>query len=46
MDVVFNLADRVTVLNFGQVIAEGSPAEVRANVDVQTAYLGEVSTRP
>src|SRR5205809_746978 len=41
MDVVFNLADRVTVLNFGQVIAEGSPAEVRANVDVQTAYLGE-----
>jgi len=42
MDVVFNLADRVSVLNFGQVIAEGSPAEVRANVDVQTAYLGEV----
>src|SRR5262249_51718494 len=42
MDVVFNLADRVSVLNFGQVIAEGTPAEVRASVDVQTAYLGEI----
>jgi branched-chain amino acid transport system ATP-binding protein len=40
MDVVFNLADRVTVLQFGQVIADGTPAEVRANVDVQKAYLG------
>src|SRR6058998_818244 len=42
MDVVFNLADRVTVLNFGKVVAEGSPADVRANVDVQKAYLGEI----
>jgi branched-chain amino acid transport system ATP-binding protein len=40
MDVVFNLADRITVLQFGQVIAEGTPAEVRANADVQKAYLG------
>ena len=40
MDVVFNLADRVSVLQFGQVIAQGTPAEVRANVDVQKAYLG------
>jgi branched-chain amino acid transport system ATP-binding protein len=40
MDVVFNLADRISVLHFGQVIADGSPAEVRANVDVQKAYLG------
>jgi branched-chain amino acid transport system ATP-binding protein len=40
MDVVFNLADRITVLQFGQVIADGTPAEVRANADVQKAYLG------
>jgi branched-chain amino acid transport system ATP-binding protein len=40
MDVVFALADRITVLQFGQVIADGAPAEVRANVDVQKAYLG------
>jgi branched-chain amino acid transport system ATP-binding protein len=40
MDVVFNLADRVSVLNFGQLIADGTPSEVRANVEVQRAYLG------
>ena len=42
MDVVFNLADRVTVVEFGQVIAEGRPGEVRANPDVQRAYLGAI----
>jgi len=41
MDVVFDLADRITVLNFGSVIAEGSPDEIRANADVQRAYLGD-----
>jgi branched-chain amino acid transport system ATP-binding protein len=40
MDVVFNLADRISVLQFGQLIADGSPGDVRANVDVQKAYLG------
>jgi branched-chain amino acid transport system ATP-binding protein len=42
-DVAFvtRLADRVTVLNLGQVIAEGSPAEIRANPAVIAAYLGE-----
>ena len=40
MDVVFNLADRITVLQFGRVIAEGTPAAIRANVEVQKAYLG------
>jgi branched-chain amino acid transport system ATP-binding protein len=40
MDVVFNLADRISVLHLGQLIAEGTPAEIRANHDVQKAYLG------
>jgi len=40
MDVVMDLADRVTVLNFGKVLAVGKPAEIRRNRDVQDAYLG------
>jgi len=40
MSVVMELADRVTVLNFGQVLAEGTPAEIQANPQVQAAYLG------
>ncbi|MDP4033095.1 MAG: ABC transporter ATP-binding protein [Pseudorhodobacter sp.] len=40
MEVVMDLADRITVLDAGQVLASGSPAEVRANQAVQTAYLG------
>ena len=43
MDVVFNLADRISVLHLGQLIAEGSPAEIRANVEVQKAYLGGIA---
>jgi len=40
MDVVFDLADRISVLHLGQLIAEGSPDEIRANPEVQKAYLG------
>lgn len=40
MSVVMELADRITVLNFGEVLAEGTPAEIHANGEVQTAYLG------
>jgi len=40
MDVVFAHADRIVVLNRGQLIAEGAPAEVRANPQVQQVYLG------
>ena len=40
MSVVFDLADVVTVLVYGQVIASGQPAEIRANRAVQDAYLG------
>ncbi len=41
MDVVFGHADRVIVLCDGEVIAQGSPAEVRANAQVRRVYLGE-----
>jgi branched-chain amino acid transport system ATP-binding protein len=41
MEAVFALADRVTVLVYGRVIATGTPAEVRANPEVRLAYLGE-----
>ena len=40
MDAVFGHADRILVLNRGVLIAEGSPAMVRANAEVQTVYLG------
>jgi branched-chain amino acid transport system ATP-binding protein len=40
MDVVFSLADNVTVLHYGEVIAEGSPDAVRANPKVREIYLG------
>jgi branched-chain amino acid transport system ATP-binding protein len=41
MEAVFALADRITVLVYGRVIATGAPAEVRANAEVRQAYLGE-----
>ncbi len=41
MDAVFKLADRISVLVYGRVIATGTPGEVRANADVRMAYLGE-----
>jgi branched-chain amino acid transport system ATP-binding protein len=40
MDVVFTHADRIIVLNRGELVAEGTPAEVRSNNNVQEIYLG------
>ena len=40
MPVVMQLADTITVLNHGQILAEGSPSDIRANAAVQAAYLG------
>jgi branched-chain amino acid transport system ATP-binding protein len=41
MEAVFALADRISVLVYGRVIACGLPAEIRANAEVRQAYLGE-----
>ena len=41
MDAVFALADRITVLVYGRVIASDAPAAIRANEEVRRAYLGE-----
>jgi branched-chain amino acid transport system ATP-binding protein len=40
MDLVMSLCDRIVVLNFGQVIADGTPGVIRSNAEVTAAYLG------
>jgi branched-chain amino acid transport system ATP-binding protein len=44
MDVVFTLADRVSVIYYGQVLATGTTDEIRANPEVKRAYLGRKSS--
>jgi branched-chain amino acid transport system permease protein len=42
MDALFELAERVTVLQEGRVLTEGTPDEIKSNPKVQEAYLGGV----
>ena len=42
MDVIFSLADRITVLHLGEILAVGTPDEIRENQAVKDAYLGEM----
>jgi branched-chain amino acid transport system ATP-binding protein len=41
MDVVFSLADRITVLHHGEILATGAPQEIKENQKVKDAYLGD-----
>lgn len=42
MDVVFSLADRITVLHHGEILATGAPKEIKENQEVKDAYLGDM----
>jgi branched-chain amino acid transport system ATP-binding protein len=46
MNVVMNISDRITVMNLGMVLAEGTPTEIAANETVQKVYLGELYDLP
>jgi branched-chain amino acid transport system ATP-binding protein len=41
MELVMRISDSITVLNFGEVIADGAPLEIQKNPEVIIAYLGE-----
>ncbi|WP_425285089.1 hypothetical protein [Allgaiera indica] len=41
MGVIFNLADRISVLVYGEILATGTPQEIRGNAEVREAYLGD-----
>jgi len=43
MDIVFGIAQRITVLDQGRILAEGTPSEISANEAVRGAYLGEAA---
>jgi branched-chain amino acid transport system ATP-binding protein len=45
MALVMEVCDRIQVLDQGRTLAEGTPAEIRSNLDVTAAYLGESAVR-
>ncbi|HYS50645.1 MAG TPA: ATP-binding cassette domain-containing protein, partial [Burkholderiales bacterium] len=43
MDIIMDVSDRISVMHFGSLIAEGTPAEIQRNREVRRAYLGGVA---
>jgi len=43
MDIIMNVSDRISVMHFGSLIAEGTPEEIQRNAEVRRAYLGGVA---
>ena len=43
MDIIMSVSDRVSVMHFGSLIAQGTPAEIQKNPEVRRAYLGGVA---
>src|SRR5439155_1130574 len=43
MDIIMSVSDRISVMHFGRLIAEGTPAEIQGNREVRRAYLGGVA---
>jgi branched-chain amino acid transport system ATP-binding protein len=43
MDIIMSVSDRISVMHFGSLIAEGTPAEIQKNAEVRRAYLGGVA---
>jgi branched-chain amino acid transport system ATP-binding protein len=43
IDIIMSVSDRISVMHFGSLIAEGTPAEIRGNPEVRRAYLGGVA---
>ena len=46
MDIVLDFADRIIVLDYGRVLEQGTPAEIRASPIVRERYLGEPAPEP
>jgi branched-chain amino acid transport system ATP-binding protein len=43
MDIIMSVSDRISVMHFGSLIAEGTPGEIQRNPEVRRAYLGGVA---